>query len=233
MKRINTEHANLIFFGNRADADMQLTDLAAFLQDVDLFIKKTHKQLSSEYGKALVPFDIEFTIERYENSFGEILRKSFVIALIIFLEREIGEYCNDYQKYLNIDIGWKDLRGSVLDRFQLFTKKFLKLKMNFKNKNMWQDLHGLFALRNCLVHADGDLSKFSEAQKLKDFAKRYRSINLQERYVELSLKACEDCLMLVKEFIEEIYDYALSFFPGEYGGQRTSDNITQTDKSQT
>lgn len=233
MEKINFEQANLIFFGNLVYADMQLTDLSAFLQDVELFIRKTHKKLSSKYSKGLPPLEIEFTIERYEHSFNDILRKSFVIALVIFLERELGQYCDDFQKHLNHGIGWKDFKGSVLDRFQLFTKKFLKLKLDFKNKNIWQDLHGLIAIRNCLIHADSDLNKFSEAPRIKDFIKRYKSISLQEGYVELSLKACEDCLVIVKDFTEVIYDYALTFFPGKYGGQRPSANTAQTPKATT
>ena len=233
MEKISFEQANLMFFGNLVYADMQLTDLSAFLQDVELFIRKTHRKLSSKYSKGLLPLEIEFTIERYEHSLNAILRKSFIIALVIFLERELGQYCDDFQKHLNHDIGWKDFRGSMLDRFQFFTKKFLKLNLYFKNKNMWQDLHGIIALRNCLVHADGALNKFSEAKKIKDFAKRHKSINLQEGYVELSLKACEDCLMIVKDFTKVIYDYALTFFPGEYGGQRPSANTAQTAKTKT
>ena len=48
MKMTNSEHANLMFYGNFVDADVNLEDLEDFLIDVSKFIDETKNRLSSK-----------------------------------------------------------------------------------------------------------------------------------------------------------------------------------------
>jgi len=218
MKTANSEHANLMFFGNSVYADTRLSELEDFLKEINKFIEKTHKKLKSVNISDISGdkfFELIIQREQYEESFGEILRKSFIVTLVILLEQEIGTYCDELKRQLHLDIGWKDFRGALLDRFKLFVYKFVKLKLSISN-NTWEDLHSIVALRNCLVHADGYLKNFSDAKKIIDFSNRYSSLKIQDNFLQISLRTCEDCLGIVKDFIEAIYDDALLFFPGHY-----------------
>ena len=222
-KNIYDKHANLMFFGNFVFADTELSDLGVFLRDINALIAEKRDNLISPYSDVLPPVDMEFSLERYEESFAEILNKSFIVALVICLEKTIGDYCDEFQVQLRHDIGWKEFRGNVLERFKTYTKKFLKLDLKL-DSTLWKDLNGLFALRNCVVHADGNLNNFTDAPKIREFSKRhYLSIDSAEN-IAISLQTCESCLEIAKSFFEIIFEYALSYFPGEYGRQRTSDN---------
>jgi len=215
MGEVNSAHANIMFFGNLVDAGVKLQDLEIFLIDVNNFIEDTFEKLSSKKFRGASLIDFEITKEQYRYSFGEILRKSFVVTLCIFLEQEIGKYCEEFQKQIKLDIGWKDLRGSMLERFKNFIQKIIKLKLNFNN-TIWQDLQAIISLRNCLVHSDSSLKNFSDAMRLRAFSKKY-SIEIENDYVEISINNCEECLGIVQTFIEIIYDSALLYFPGKYG----------------
>ena len=154
---------------------------------------------------------------RYGESFGEILRKSFVVSLVIFLEQEIGDYCAEFKKHLNLDIGWNYFKGTLLERFKLFSNKLLKLKLNIKN-DLWQDLQSIISLRNCLVHSGGWLTTSLDSNRIIEFSKRKGFLQIQEDgYIEISTETCEQCLQIIKEFIEIIYEHALIYFPGKYG----------------
>ena len=227
MKKINSEKANLAFFGNFVEAMTRLEDLAAFLKEINKFIEETHKRLESlnnSYIKKHYEHH-EFTLlsAGYEVSFGEILRKSFIVTLVIILELEIGTYCDEFKDQLHLKIGWKDFRGAALDRFKIFIDKLIGIKLSISN-NTWKDLHSIVAIRNCLVHADGCLKNFSEANEIIDFSRRYSSLEIQYDFVQISLRTCEYCLGIVLDFIEAIYGDALLFFPGSYGPKRTSNN---------
>lgn len=216
MKMTNSEHANLMFFGNFVDADVNLEDLKDFLIDVSKFIDETKNRLSSKEFPSVPLHEVETLKDHYEYTFGEILRKSFIVTLCIFLEQELGTYCKEFKKQLKLDISWKDFKGAALERFKLYINKLLKLKLNLSN-TMWQDLQGIISLRNCLVHSNGNLENFSDAERIRAFSKRHNSLVIDEDGVEISVKICQECLGIIKDFIKTIYDYALSYFPGSYG----------------
>ena len=229
MKLTKDEIANLSFFTNFFKAKMQLEDLGAFLKKINIFIEEKCKR---DESKNINDIDIiaqykikEYTVFRtgYEFEFGEILRIAFIVTLVILLEQDIRKYCDEFKEQLHLEIGWKDFRGAALDRFKLFINKLVKLKLSISN-TIWKDLHSMVAIRNCLVHADGCLENFSEANKVKDFARRYNSLKIQDNFLQISLRTCEDCLKIVKNFVEAIYGDSLLFFPGDLPPKIKSDN---------
>ena len=229
MKLTKDEIANLSFFTNFFKAKIQLEDLGSFLKEINIFIEEKCKR---DESKNINDIDIiaqykirEFTVFRHvhELEFGEILRIAFIVTLVILLEQDIRKYCDEFKEQLHLEIGWKDFRGAALDRFKLFINKLVKLKLSISN-TIWKDLHSLVAIRNCLVHADGCLENFSEANKVKDFARRYNSLKIQDNFLQISLRTCEDCLKIVKNFVEAIYGDALLFFPGALPPKIKSDN---------
>ena len=229
MKITKTEIANLRFFTNFFKAKARLEDLGSFLEEINIFIEEKRKRAESKNindADIIAQYKIkEFTVFRtgYEFEFGEILRIAFIVTLGILLEQDIRKYCDEFKEQLNLEIGWKDFRGSALDRFKLFINKLVKIKLSISNTT-WKDLNSIVALRNCLVHADGCLENFSEANKVKDFARRYNSLKIQDNFLQISIRTCEDCLGIVRDFIEAIYGDALAFFPGALPPKIKSDN---------
>lgn len=227
MKKANSVDANFKFFADYGVATFVLNLLEAFLKEINKFIEETHKRLESlnkSYIKEHYEFDEWQVISfGYEEIFGDILRKSFIVTLVILLELLIATYCDEFKRQLHLKIGWKDFRGASLDRFKLFINKLVGIKLSISN-NTWRDLHSILALRNCLVHADGCLKNFAEANKIIDFSKRYSSLKIESNYLFISLRTCEDCLAVVRDFIAAIYGDALLFFPGEHGPKRKSSN---------
>lgn len=215
MKKENSKRANLMFYGNFVDADIQLEDLEDFLIDIGKFIEEIKNRLSSKKLSTVPINELETSKDYYEYTFGEIHRKSFIVTLCIFLELEIGIYCKEFQKQLRLDISWTDFKGSVLDRFRVFVNKLLKLKLNLSNTTQ-QDLQGIISLRNCIVHSNGCLENFSDAGKIRAFSNRYNSLIIDNNRVEISLKICQECVGIIRNFIELIYDCALTYFPGHY-----------------
>ncbi len=216
MKKKDYKNANLMFYGNFVDADIKLEDLGDFLVEVIAFIENTKNRLPSERFPNMPLHEFESLKDHYVYTFGEILRKSFILTLCIFLEKELGVYCKELQRQLKLDISWKDFKGSVLERFKLYANKLLKLKLSISD-TMWQNLQGIISIRNCFVHADGYLENFSDKKRIQAFLKRHNSIMITDDKLEITDNGCYECLRIIKDFIKIIYDYALIYFLGDYG----------------
>ena len=81
----------------------------------------------------------------------------------------------------------------------------------------WQDMVGLFEIRNCLVHAGGNLAEFPKAATVREFAARHRTPNCSSQALEFNPSTSKVALEIASVFLQSIYDIALQAFPGHYG----------------
>lgn len=100
----------LLFFGN-------LIDLGCHVRDLEIVLRKSE--------------EIEFPTDgkRYEGDslisdiFPDIMRKSFVVTLLIALDDQFKIYCEVLRDATNQTLKWNDLKGSALERFITIARK--------------------------------------------------------------------------------------------------------------
>lgn len=210
------EKANNNFFGNLVGIDMQLDELKVYLNEVHNFIKITNVHLQSEKVKGLDYDTLENLKYHFEHTQGEILRKSIIISIIILLENEIDTYCEDFKEHKKITVSYRDFRGDMLDKFKLFSVKLLGSDFDFQS-SLWQDIVGLYEVRNSLVHNNGLVSNFGKKKTVENFVKRNKSFSIDEdERIEISHQACLDSIKIVEAFFEHITQFAFKVFPDRY-----------------
>lgn len=216
MELTEVEKANLNFFGNYANMNMQIEELKIYLNEVHNFIKNTHIKLQSSKIKNQNQDTLETLKYHFEYTQGEILQKSIIISIIILLESEIDIYCTDFKRYKKLTIGYNDFKGNLLEKFKMFFSKMLLSNFNFQGK-IWQDVIGLYEVRNSLVHNSGFICNFNQRKTIENFVARNKSfeINDDER-ICISLQACNEGITIIESFFKEITDYALKTFEGHY-----------------
>jgi hypothetical protein len=212
MKKEITPH--LQFFGSAVWAETTLDGLDFYLYQTDLFSQQSAKNARNLFvsGKlqSIHPkydgLDIDFEI------LGDIAKESFVIMLVKFVEGVIKDYCNNFMIYNGVHLRFNDFRGSVLEKFRLIMERLLSLNLNIQNAE-WQNLNGIFEIRNCLVHSNGYIDEFSKKQQIIDFFQRNKLNSIEGNNVRITIEACNLCLKIVRDFIKNIYEFSLNQFP--------------------
>jgi hypothetical protein len=219
----NIEKANNNFFGNLVGIDMQLEELKVYLNEVHNFIKITNVHLHSDKVKGLDYETLENLKYHFEHTQGEILRKSIIISIVILLENELDTYCEDFKEHKGIAVSYRDFRGDLLDKFKLFSVKILGSDFDFQS-SLWQDIVGLYEVRNSLVHNNGLISNFGKRRTVENFVNRNKSYSIDDNErIIISHQACLDSIAFVEAFFEEITRYAFKVFPDRYEADTTDD----------
>ncbi|MDR6460475.1 hypothetical protein J2786_003609 [Chryseobacterium vietnamense] len=210
------EKANNNFFGNAVGIDMQLDELKIYLKEVHNFIKITYINLQSDRIHGLDSETLENLSYHFEHTQGEILRKSIIISIVILLEAEIDTYCEDFRKHKKLSIGYNNFKGDLLEKFKTFTSKLLQSDFNFQGI-LWQDIVGLYEIRNSLVHNSGLVSDFGKRKTIENFICRNKSFEIDDNErIIISHQACLESIKIVETFFNEITDFALRVFPDRH-----------------
>jgi hypothetical protein len=197
MKRIDP---GVNFFGHLVSSTCDLEDLEQFRNYMNGFLpcKPTD--------------DKDKARSESEETFRPILHSSIIISTVVLLEREMRDYSTALLDAIESDLRFNDLSGSVPDRFMTVVTKIAKLPLNLTNVG-WEDVNGLFEIRNCLVHAGGYLPESSKASTIRVFAARHGTPDCSEGTLDIDALTSEVALQVASVFLEGIYDSALAAFP--------------------
>lgn len=113
---------------------------------------------------------------------------------------------------LGSDLKVGDLAGSILERFRSATSKVANLSFD-PQKSSWEEVIGLFEVRNCLVHAGGNLAEFSKASVIRAFASRHAAPKILNEIMLIDSDMSKLALAIASAFLNEIYRVALETFP--------------------
>lgn len=189
-------------------------------------ILNAEKEQDNEYEKQVKKFQEEkpdpdftgYTWEDYMSDLSydhertlQILYKSFVVSVVMFMEAKLLELCEHLRKEFKHQFSVYDLKHFGITR----SVNYLKiLGVDFpKNKEVKEAFSLAFRIRNNLVHADGKVNGKDEENKIlgskinqKYISFYYGEINFTKEYlqslIDLNEKICDeisDC-WLVKNF---------------------------------
>jgi hypothetical protein len=212
-KYTDAEKAHINFFGNSVEFSGQVEELKSYLNEVHKFIEVTHLHLQNDKIKGYDSNTLETLKYHYEYTHGDILRKSILISTIILLESGIDIYCKDFQERQKLKVGYKDLKGDLLDRFKFYSLKVLNSNFDFKSR-LWQDIGALYEIRNCLIHNNGSLENFGKRKVIEEFTKRNQSFEITDNdFIEITHQACIFSLDTVDKFHDAITRFAFEIYP--------------------
>jgi len=149
-------------------------------------------------------FPDEFKV--IENVFKYRFRYSIITSLYTLLEVSINQLCDHLKKYEKLPISYRELRGDGIQRAKNYLCKMCAITEPF-NRKEWADIQTLNLLRNCIVHADGNIEQTKSPDKLKN---RIKVTNHISGNSELHIDK-EYLLFIINssiEFLEQIYSEA-------------------------
>jgi hypothetical protein len=203
---------NLLFFGNWVDASSRIEDIENFLEHTDSAYQRELKWLDEE---GHVDPDIEF-VPLFAETLPPILYTSVIIAAASVLEQELRGISHALQEALELPLLFNDISGSLIERFRKYAIGLAGLPVNLQDGE-WQDILAVYEIRNCLVHAGGDLRSFAKSGAIRSFAQRRQLSMYQDDRLTLEEQTAKTIVRIIYTFLEKVYEAALVKFPGHYG----------------
>src|SRR4029079_8812320 len=94
--------------------------------------------------------------------------------------------------------------------------KVLGSSFDFQS-SLWQDIVGLYEIRNSLVHNSGSLENFGKRKSIEDFTKRHKTFSIDENsWIHISNNGCAEGLNIIDNFVRQITQFGFIAFPGSY-----------------
>ncbi|BCM25102.1 hypothetical protein [Methyloradius palustris] len=206
---------NLLFFGNFVDGSSRLNDLEQFREHAEGFLQRERIYFEEE---AHPDIEREF-LPLFAETFPPILHSSIIISTAILLEQELRGFSNALIEALNLKLKFNDLSGSIFEKFRTLVSKVANLSLD-QTAVRWDDTIGLFEIRNCLVHAHGQLSEFQRASTIRAFSAKYGTPECDDSTMTVDARTSQLALEITSTFLEGIYSLAIERFPGDYGPLR-------------
>ncbi len=206
---------NLLFLGNWVDVSSRIEDIEKFLEQTESAYQRELKWLEEE---GHVDLDIEF-VPLFAETLPPILYTSVVIAAASVLEQELRGICQALRDALKLPLAFNDINGSLIERFRKYSVGLAGLPLDLQDA-AWQDILAAYEIRNCLVHAGGDLDAFGKTEVIRAFAQRHHLKLCPSDRLELDGGTAQAIARVIYTFLEAVYDAALARFPGHYGRRR-------------
>ncbi len=195
-----------------------IDDKITYFNQYLTLIKETVAKQDKEYNEAIVhakkfyedSIDEGFTVEDYLSDIAyehyqlvEILYKSFVVSVFIFIENQTADLCNHLRNIQKEKFSYKDLKGMGISRCMVYLEKVSG--ENFPiNPVLSEDLNVARIVRNSIIHNDGKVND-NEIQLIQEYIKKKPILKLgQNSTIQIDLSYCEELISINQTFISKI-----------------------------
>ncbi len=155
--------------------------------------------------------EMGFSIVTDEDVFARSLHFSFVVLLHLIVEDRLKRTCEYVQKIKALPLQFKDLRGDTLEQCMTFLVKLAGVQR--EKLSRWQDITDLYKVRNCIVHASGNVGDSRDKDRLEKLASQkpsffsiYKHLIYEEEELRISLGYCIDVTKAAIEFFQSLFD---------------------------
>ena len=118
----------------------------------------------------------------------------------------MNSLCTILQKMNDLNVELNDLRGDGIERARLYLTKVCEIQFPDASHE-WAEIQKLNSIRNCIVHAEGNVDDVRSPTKLRNIVKNTKGISLEsERYLSIDKKYLEMVIACVDDFLQELHE---------------------------
>jgi hypothetical protein len=170
-------------------------------------------QSDTEYDPALFEADIDETKWIYESYFPRFLRYSLIVTTVMILETQLVKLCDIIKAKRGLLVRSKDLKGDTLNQCKRYLEDIAKLPLN---QLFWDKAADLSKVRNCIVHAMGDIELSNDRNRLRDLVRANQGLitgdtvftGLEENILYVSPEFCTRSIKNIQQLFDDVFKAA-------------------------
>ena len=192
------------FFDHWMDHQLALDEIVTFARATEAALATTESTESGYLERKATPEELDAI---FAAPVQNIARCAAIITVVMVVEQHLKGFARLIQAYENVLESMTD--GSVLKEFRIYCLKAAKWAIPALDAN-WQNLNGLFQLRNCIVHHAQDFRSFevsrpSQARALLSFIASHRNdLHVADNFVYLEQSICQVGVNITRQFLEKL-----------------------------
>ncbi|CTS52756.1 hypothetical protein [Escherichia coli] len=172
-------------------------------------LKKAYEDEKKNAPDDYINYLEDYYSEQYDflvNIQPNIFNKSALVSLYSCLEHNLNDYCNICQRIVNTNISVTDFNGDGIHKAKRYLTKLMDI--NFGLSQEWQFMTEFNKVRNCIVHANGDIKKMSTAVALKNIIDKTPTLSLNnENNIIISLNYLKDTITKIRKLFQWLYTH--------------------------
>ncbi len=165
-------------------------------------IKKIEKKSEEEFHISDYYEGELITIDRV---YLETFRYSAIVSIYSILESSLNALCKQLKKTNNLSLDLGEIHGEGIERARLYLQKVCHVKFPARTDS-WSNIQKLNKIRNCIVHAEGDVERTLSSTKVKNIVKNTKGLSLMSNYIKVDKKYIEDIIRDIDDFLETLYE---------------------------
>lgn len=219
-EKVNIDWGKVIQRSIRSRIDGKLEEIKEYYEELERKFERDKKRVSERYSKEVE--DNKLT-EEMENEIGEYfgeehariedifiknLRYSVIVTIYSFLETTLNDLCRYLHHSKNLSLTLDEVKGDGIERAKLYLQKVCLI--NFPEKSHeWQEIQKFNLIRNCIVHAEGNVEEVASPTKIKRIIKNTKGLSLDrsiERFVRIEGDYILSIIFCIEKFIEIVHE---------------------------
>ncbi|MFA6411571.1 MAG: hypothetical protein WCW53_02670 [Syntrophales bacterium] len=147
---------------------------------------------------------------RFEELFLKNFRYSIIVTIYSFLETTLNDLCHHLYHSKKSLLTLDEVKGTGIERARLYLQKVCLIDFPEKSHD-WQKIQKFNLVRNCIVHAEGNVEEVKSPEKLKKIIKNTRGISLYpsiQRFLRIENDYIPSIIFCIEKFIDKIHGEA-------------------------
>ncbi|WP_339249087.1 hypothetical protein [Paenibacillus sp. FSL P2-0136] len=189
------------------------------LQEIRLYAKLVEEHLEEQIHLVNQRYAIDSSMEDtwesiFDGRFEEIhkysglpgiLRNSLLVSIFSYFENQLVLLIKSIQINNNIELNLSDLRGTGVEKTQIYLRKICGVDISFDSKN-WQYVKNAIQIRNCIVHNGGDIEEYSKKTELRRIIGKLENVFEGGNYIiVVNNKFCFEIIDVMELILLDLY----------------------------
>jgi hypothetical protein len=202
----------------RAETETSLRGLSDYQANMEKQLVALRKE---EQAKALAKmenidsdrdFPNEYIYEEYtwayEFTFSRYLRYSFIVLLVLTLEYQLTNLCNEISECHGLHIKVNDLRIDTIGRFKKYLRDFAGIS---SIEELWERIEDLFKVRNCIAHGAGNIHSSRNQERLRNLVTKSTTLFIgadnqsNNEVLIITPEFCTQAINDVRKLVEAVF----------------------------
>jgi len=161
---------------------------------------------------------VQYVAARETDVAPRILRYSSIVSTFILVESALSAICHELQREDGFSLNLADLSGKGLDQCRKFLTRVAGVDLSELDPE-WRQFSDWRRIRNCIVHANGDLSRAGDSGVIRQAMTRLDGVSESQSAwshggeIKIDAGAVEGLIQSGKSFVMGIMDRVFGPLP--------------------